>query len=110
MAKTIRRRKAKFNYSAYVLCDLVRVPGEYRSEWVSIDRHSDEGRRKLARYHSDAGFGAYGHGCAPHWYRRLRNKKAAAVERQYLHRWKKLGDEQYEVPWPARVNDASWYW
>lgn len=110
MAKTIRRRKAKFNYSKYVLCDLVRVPGTYRFEWVDIDRHSPEGKKKLANYHGDAGFGDYGHACSPRWYRRIRNKAASGREKQYLHCWKKLGDEQYEVPRLVRVSDASWYW
>lgn len=60
MARTIRRRKAKFNYSKWVLCDLVRDPGGF-FKWVAVDRHSTEGQRKLARYHGDAGFGDYGH-------------------------------------------------
>lgn len=109
MARTIRRRKAKFNYSQWVLCDLVRDPGGF-FQWVDIDRHSTEGRRKLARYHGDAGFGDYGHACPPHWYRRARNKSASNQEKQRIHRWKKLGDEQYEVPRSVRVRDASWYW
>lgn len=109
MARTIRRRKAKFNYSKWVLCDLVRDPGGF-FKWVAVDRHSTEGQRKLARYHGDAGFGDYGHACPPYWYRRMRNKRASCREKQHLHRWKKLGDEQYEVPMPVRVSDACWYW
>lgn len=109
MARTIRRKNATFNYD-WVLAELIRVEDSYRYEWVPVDRHSPEGRKKLAHYRSDAGSGRYVTSTAPHWYRRSRNKKASNIEKQHLHRWKKAGDDQYEVPKLTRVSDASWYW
>lgn len=103
MARTFRRKSGMYHYG-WVLIDW----STYSDR--ELDRHSDEGKRRLARYHSDAGCGGYGGGTAPHWYRRHRNKLATNREKQCLYRWAKLGDEQYEVPKPVRVSDASWYW
>jgi len=118
MARTFRRKKATYNYG-WLLRDSVFVHSSEDGEWtgygrylkhIKIDQHSPKGKRKLANYHSDAGFGQYGHGSAPHWYRRMLNNKASGLEQQHLHRWKKLGDDLYEVPKPTRVRDAGWYW
>lgn len=107
MARTIRRKSATFNYE-WVLRDWCFDAGYIRR--VEIDRHSPDGREKLARYHGDAGCGRYGSRTAPHWYRRSCNKKASNTEKQYLHLWKKMVDGQYEIPKPTRVSNASWYW
>ena len=52
MARTYRRRQEKHEYR-WVLSDVQRLPG-LRWRRVSIDRHTPEGRRRLARFHSDA--------------------------------------------------------
>ncbi len=108
MARTIRRKNVKHNYDWVLI--------HYACAWFDtrvtsvIDRHSKEGKKKLAVYHSDAGFGSYCKKSPPHWYRRWRNKVATNIEKQAIHRWKKLGNEQFEVPKMVRVKDASWYW
>lgn len=105
MARTTRRRD-KSNYS-WILSDWVKVNGFY--QYVSINKNSEEGKKLLALYHSDHGHGRYGYNTAPHWYRRNCNKEASNIEKNELHLWIKYG-EQYEVPKPKRVCDASWYW
>ena len=120
MARTFRRKNTIYNLDR-VLSEVVRInPNSLWDERVSLDRHSTAGKKKLAVYHSDAGFGDYGHASAPHWYRRMRNKLANRREKQYLCRWIKSGtylpdseggDQQfYELPKPVRVSDAGWYW
>ena len=52
MARTYRRRHEKHEYRL-VLSDVQRLPG-LRWRRVSINRHAPEGRRRLARFHSDA--------------------------------------------------------
>ena len=64
MARTYRRRQEKHEYR-WVLSDVRRLPG-LRWRRVSIDRHAPEGRRRLARFHSDA----HRPSCrVPAWYR-----------------------------------------
>jgi|GEM_PF-893341 len=107
MSRTIRRKHADFNYY-WTLRDY--VYDEEAGHWKrqSIDRHSPEGKKLLAKYHSDHGFGDYAHACPPRWYRRLRNKTSTMREKQHVAKWMKNPD--YEVPKFVRVSDASWFW
>ena len=103
MSRTFRRRKTGYNYWWVCRDYCWDRPFQY-------DRHSIEGRKKIALYHSDAGFGDYSHKPAPHWYRRLLNKKCTRQERAEVHLWLLRGEEGFEVPKFKRVKDASYYW
>lgn len=52
MSRTVRRRSARHAY-AWVLREHVFISRWY-FEWRPIDRHSTEGRRRLAVFHSDS--------------------------------------------------------
>jgi hypothetical protein len=109
MAKTIRRKNHKYNYSWVLRSpDWILIGGMYQRIPTTLDRHSKAGKKALAEYHADGGFGSYGQASAPHWYRRMLNKKATNKEKNQLDRWVK--DNDFEVPKPVRVGDASWYW
>ena len=73
-----------------------------------IDPKSREGKKALARYFSDSGFGDYSHATAPHWYRRYLNHRADRREEAEMRRWRKNPDR--DVVLPRRVSDAGWYW
>jgi len=109
MARTIRRKKHKYNYS-HVLSTSVRIEMRlfYRYIRVPLDRHSKEGKQALAKYHSDTGFGDYRHATPPQSYRRMMNKTFVRKEKTDLAKWKKNPD--YEIPSSVRVRNASWYW
>jgi hypothetical protein len=105
MSRTYRRRNARYNLN-WVLRDY-RWTNSFMQRFV-LDSKSREGKKALARYFSDVGFGDYGHATAPRWYRRYLNHRADRGEEQELHRWRKNSDR--EVVLPRRVSDASWYW
>ena len=105
MSRTYRRRNARYNLG-WVLHKVSRrfnFPQRQR-----LDPKSPAGKKALARYYSDAGFGGYDHATPPHWYRRYLNHCADRREEQDLHRWRR--DPAREVVLPRRVRDASWYW
>ena len=70
MAKTYRRRQEKHEYRL-VLSDVQRLPG-LRWRRVRIDRHTPEGRRRLARFHSDAHWPSRR---VPAWYRHIEERR-----------------------------------
>jgi len=105
MSRTYRRRNARYNLD-WILCDYRWDNGFLQR--FALDLDSREGKKALARYSSDAGFGDYGHATAPRWYRRYLNHRADRREEQELHRWRKKPDR--EVVLPRRVSDAGWYW
>lgn len=108
MARTFRRKQAQYHLR-WVLHDWQWVQDRTHLVKIRIDEHSPEGRKLIARYRSDAGFGDMQHMTAPHWYRRSMNKQFNQTEKQQLSRWLKY-DSAYEVPLPRRVRNASWYW
>lgn len=75
---------------------------------IVLDPRSREGKKALAHYFSDGGFGDYSHATAPQWYRRYLNHRADRREEMELNRWRKNPD--HEVALPRRVSDAGWYW
>lgn len=105
MSRTYRRCNARYNLDL-VLRDTTWING-YKQRTV-IDPNSREGKKALAHYFSDAGFGDYSHATAPHWYRRYLNHRADRREEMELHRWHKNPDR--DVVLPRRVSDAGWYW
>lgn len=105
MSRTYRRRKVPL-VLIWVLRDYTWINGHIQSR--AIDPTSPEGRKALARYHSDSGFGDYGHACPPRGYRRMLNRQADRREEQALHRWRK--NPEHEVVLPRRVSNARYFW
>jgi hypothetical protein len=105
MSRTYRRRNARYNLD-WVLRESTWVNGFIQR--VLLDPKSREGKKALARYYSEAGFGDYGHATAPRWYRRYLNHRADRREEMEMHRWRK--DPDREVDLPRRVRDAGLYW
>ena len=105
MSRTYRRRNARYNLG-WVLREYTWTNG-FLQRFV-LNPKSLEGKKALARYFSDAGFGDYSHATAPQWYRRYLNHRADRREERELHRWRQRPD--HEVVLPCRVSDAGWYW
>ena len=105
MSRTYRRRNARYN----LVWVLHKFSPRFSLQQVQrLDPKSSAGKKALANYYSDAGFGDYAHATPPHWYRRYRNHCADRREEQELHRWWR--DPTREVVLPRRVRDAGWYW
>jgi len=105
MSRTFRRRNTRHNL-AWVLRSTTWINGHQQR--FDLDPKSHEGKKALAYYFSDAGFGDYAHATAPHWYRRYLNHRADRCEEMELHRWR--SDPDRDVVLPRRVKDAGWYW
>jgi hypothetical protein len=105
MSRTYRRRNARYNLG-WVLAEITCTNGCLNR--TDLDPRSYEGRKALARYFSDSGFGDYGHATAPRWYRRYLNHRSDRREEAELHRWRK--NPSREVLLQRRVSDARWYW
>jgi len=89
MSCTYRRRGERHDYD-WVLRD-------YR--WVNgalvpflIDARSKEGRRAIARFHSDAYWTM--RSAAPHWYRRIVDHRLRTLNTRQLRQW--LADPSYD--------------
>lgn len=108
MSRTYRRRNATYNYDSVLRVRVATGPYRWTYDRVAVSPKSVEGKRALAQYHSDAGFGDYRHACPPHWYRNYLNRRSARRDEQELHRWRK--DAEREVMLPRRVREARWYW
>jgi len=104
MSRTYRRRGERHEYR-WVLRELVFESGCLSC--LPIDRRSPEGRRAIARFHSDAE--ATMKGGVPHWFRRIFKRRQRAADARELLRW--LADLEYEPVINARHrNSAQWAW
>ena len=104
MSRTYRRRGQRHDYDR-VLRDYDWVNGVLTRFW--IDARSKEGRRALARFHSDAYSSL--RSPAPHWYRRIFDHHQRTLNVRQLHRW--LDDPGYDPVFNARHKHcANWAW
>lgn len=104
MSRTYRRRGERHDYD-WVLRDSCWANGTLVT--FRIDSRSKEGRRAIARFHSDA--------CetlrsgAPRWYRRIFDHRLRTFNVRQFRRW--LGDPGYDPVFQARHrHDANWSW
>jgi hypothetical protein len=103
MSRTYRRRRHRYEYS-WVLRDWRTVPFVAP---VLIDRHSPEGRRVIARFHSDAEITI--RSTAPRWYREVFDRRLDTFNDKQLRRW--LADPGYDPVMQARHRHAAnWSW
>lgn len=75
---------------------------------VHFDRRSEEGRKAIARFHSDAYFST--HSAAPRWYRRGFDQRLDSLNDRELRRW--LNDPGYDPVFEVRhKHNANWsFW
>lgn len=105
MSRTIRRKSAKYLYDQK-LRDWEHVDGFLQRVLINI--RSKEGKRRIARFHSDTGFGDYAKACPPRWYRRLYNRRYDQKDRKQVHRYLNgLAEDAIPV---NRKRNASYYW
>jgi hypothetical protein len=104
MSRTYRRRGARHEYR-WVLRELVFEAG--RSTRFCIGRNSPQGRRAIARFHSDAEFTM--RSSAPRWYRRAFDHQLRTLNNRELRRW--FSDPGYDPVQQVRHrHQANWSW
>lgn len=104
MSRTYRRRGERHEYR-WVLCEWAFESDCLRA--FLIDRHSPEGRRAIARFHSDREVTMKGG--VPHWFRRVFKRRQSTSNARELRRW--LADPGYDPVMNARHrSSAKWAW
>lgn len=106
MARTIRRRSA-WSALAFALVD-------YQFQGCAFIRfefcfHSPDGRRRLARFHSDAGSRCVLGAGAPRWWTRLDSRSIKARNKTELARWLRLQDYD-PVFQDHHFHNGQWEW
>jgi hypothetical protein len=103
MSRTYRRRGERHEYRL-VLRDWV-----FESDYLrafQIDRRSSEGRRAIARFHSDASHHKSG---VPHWFRGVFKQRERTSNIRELRRW--LNDSGYDPVMDVKHrHSAQWAW
>ena len=103
MSRTYRRRRHRYEYR-WVLRDWTDV------SFVApllIDPRSPEGRRAIARFHSDNEITM--RSAAPRWYRKLFDRRLRTFNNKQLRRW--LADPGYDPVIQAwHRHCANWSW
>jgi hypothetical protein len=106
MSRTYRRRGERHEYR-WVLRESTFDPESCRFAHYLIDRDSSEGRRAIARFHSDAEITM--RGGAPHWFRRIYKRRQRNANARELLRW--LADPDYDPVMHSRHrHSARWAW
>jgi len=104
MSRTYRRRGQRQDY-AWVLLDHRWASGVLIS--FLSDARSKEGRRAIARFHSDAHWTL--RSTAPRWYRRAFDHRIRSANTRQLRRW--LNDPDYDPVFQTRHrHNANWSW
>src|SRR5687767_6553570 len=104
MSRTYRRRRHRYEYK-WVLRDWkANVPF---GTAVLLDSRSREGRRAIARFHSDAEITL--RSTAPRWYRKTFDRRLSNFNAKQLRRW--LADPEYDPVMQVRhLHRANWSW
>jgi len=104
MSRTYRRRGERRDYDR-VLRDSCWINGTLVT--LRIDARSREGRRAIARFHSDAYWTL--RSTAPRWYRRIFDHRLRTVNNNQLRRW--TCDPGYDPIFQVRHrHSANWSW
>ena len=109
MSRTYRRVNKTHEYS-WVLREWEWVGDR---EWLKatiIDPRSEEGRRRLANFHSDAGCGSYKDCGAPHWYCNRRERTRRMEARAELFRFMQRPDTYEVMLLGNHRHSAGWDW
>lgn len=104
MSRTYRRRRHRYEYW-WVLHDWKAIVPAGTT--VLLDPRSPEGRRAIARFHSDCEFTV--HSAAPRWYRKVFDRRLRTFNDKQLYRW--LADPGYDPIMHIRHrHTANWSW
>ena len=104
MSRTYRRRSQRHEYR-WVLREFEWVDG--RLVPTHLEARSREGRKAIARFHSDSH--ATMAGSPPRWYRRIFDHRMRTLNANELRRW--LGDPGYDPVFHGRHrHSAAWSW
>ena len=104
MSRTYRRRQHDYEYR-WVLRDRKNSP--FPGAFLLFDRHSQAGRRAIARFHSDSEVTL--RSSAPRWYRKIFDHKLRIFNDQQLRRW--LANSAYDPVFePNHHHRANWSW
>jgi len=104
MSRTYRRRRYRYEYR-WVLRD--READVPSGTGVLFDLHSPEGRRAVARFHSDSEITL--RSSAPRWYRKVYDRRLRTSNDKQLRRW--LADPGYDPLMQVRHrHTANWSW
>src|SRR5439155_26898745 len=104
MSRTYRRRGEQHEYDC-VLRDFRWVNGALVP--FLIDARSTQGRRAIARFHSDACWTL--RSTAPRWYRRIVDHRLRTLNTRQLRHW--LADPDYDPVFEGRHrHSANWRW
>jgi hypothetical protein len=104
MSRTCRRRRHRYEYR-WVLCDRENSP--LFGAPLLLDRHSQAGRRAIARFHSDNEVTM--RSTAPRWYRKVFDRRLRTFNDRQLRRW--LADPDYDPVFePNHRHSANWAW
>ena len=106
MSRTYRRRGERHEYR-WVLRDWFFDPESRGFTPYLIDRYSPEGRRAIARFHSDAEVTM--RGGPPRWFCRIFKRRLRNAGTRELRRW--LVDPRYDPVLQSRHrHSAKWAW
>jgi len=106
MSRTYRRRGERHEYR-WVLRDLFFDSESRCFVHFQIDRHSSEGRRAIARFHSDAEVTM--RSGVPHWFCRIFKRRQRNADTRELLRW--FADPDYDPVMQSRHrHSAKWAW
>ena len=104
MSRTYRRRRERHEYS-WVLREWTFELGFVQP--IELDRNSPEGRRAIARFHSDAQVTM--ESGPPRWFRRLFKRRLRNSNTRQVLKW--IADPSWEPLTTARHrNSAKWAW
>ena len=104
MSRTYRRRRNRYEYH-WVLRDWKNSP--VLCAPLLLDRHSQAGRRAIARFHSDSEVTL--RSTAPRWYRKVFDHKLRIFNDKQLRR--SLADPGYDPMFePNHRHRANWSW
>jgi hypothetical protein len=104
MSRTYRRCSQRHDYD-WVLRDYRWFNGALASFLISA--RSKEGRRAIARFHSDACWTL--RSAAPRWFRRIFDHRQRTLNIKQLRRW--LDDPSYDPVFEVRHRHiANWNW
>ena len=106
MSRTYRRRGARHAYR-WVLRDSFFDSESCHLTHYLIDRYSPEGRRLIARFHSDAEVTM--RGGVPNWFCRIFKRRQRNADTRELLRW--FADPDYDPVMQSRHrHSAKWAW
>lgn len=104
MSRTYRRKNERHEYHR-VLRDYSQEA--YLPAYVPVDRHSKEGRRALARFHSDAYTSMSLKSSAPRKFRKSYQRRLNEGNQRMLRRW--LADPGFDPVFDVQHRHAANY-